>query len=62
MLRAVSSTLKERVEGCGDKTVHYWEFTTKFTTARLIKFADEIKTVLGKYFIIFKLNSLLTNY
>ena len=48
MLRGVSSTLKERVEGCGDKTVHYWNLGTEITTARLIKFADEVKTVLGQ--------------
>ena len=47
MLRGVSSTLKNRVEGCGDKLVHYWRFNTKFTTAQLIKFADEVETVLG---------------
>ena len=44
----MSSTLKERVEGCGDKTVHYWNLGFKITTAKLIKFADEVKTVLGK--------------
>ena len=49
MLRGVSSTLKERIEGCGDKTVHYWNLGTEITTtARLIKFADEVKTVLGQ--------------
>ena len=42
MLRGVSSTLKERADGCGG------EFTTKFTTDRLIKFADDVNTVLGK--------------
>ena len=49
MLREVSPTLKERVEECGDKTVHYWVVKAfLFTTDRLIKFADEVKTVLGK--------------
>jgi len=47
MLRGVSSTLKNRVEGCGDKLVHYWRFNTEFTRAQLIKFADEVETVLG---------------
>ncbi|XP_023332834.1 F-box/LRR-repeat protein 20 isoform X1 [Eurytemora carolleeae] len=47
MLRGVSSTLKNRVEGCGDKMVHYWRFSAKFTTDQLIKFADEVKTVIG---------------
>ncbi|XP_023348597.1 uncharacterized protein LOC111717330 [Eurytemora carolleeae] len=47
MLRGVSSTLKNRVEGCGDKLVHYWRFSTEFTTDQLIKFADEVETVLG---------------
>ena len=47
MLKGVSSTLKNRVEGCGDKRVHYWRFSTKFTTDQLIKFADEVETVLG---------------
>jgi len=47
MLRGVSSTLKNKVEGCGDKLVHYWRFNTEFTTNQLIKFADEVETVLG---------------
>ncbi|XP_023341504.1 uncharacterized protein LOC111711391 isoform X4 [Eurytemora carolleeae] len=47
MLRGVSSTLKNRVEGCGDKLVHYWRFSTEFTTDQLIKFADKVETVLG---------------
>ncbi|XP_023341503.1 uncharacterized protein LOC111711391 isoform X3 [Eurytemora carolleeae] len=47
MLRGVSSALKNRVEGCGDKLVHYWRFNTEFTRAQLIKFADEVETVLG---------------
>ena len=47
MLKGVSSTLKNRVEECGDKLVHYWRFSTKFTTDQLIKFADEVETVLG---------------
>ena len=51
MLRGVSSTLKNRVEECGDKLVHYWRFNTEFTTAQLIKFADEVETVLGNKYI-----------
>ena len=47
MLRGESSTLKNRVEGCGDKLVHYWRFFTEFTTDQLIKFAQEVETVLG---------------
>ena len=47
MLRGVSSTLKNRVEGCGDKEVHYWRFSKKFRTAQLKKFADQVETVLG---------------
>ena len=51
MLRGVSSTLKNKIEGCGDKLVHYWRFNTKFTTDQLIKFADEVETGLGKWYI-----------
>ena len=47
MLRGVSSTLKNRVDSCGDKLVHCWRFSTRFSTHQMIKFADEIKTVLG---------------
>ena len=47
MLKGVSSTLKKRVEGCGDKLVHYWKFYAQFTTPRMIKFADAVETVLG---------------
>ena len=36
------------MEGCGDKTVHYWNLGFEIGPARLIKFADEVKTVLGK--------------
>ena len=48
MLRGVSSTLNERVEVCGDKTVHCWKFNFDISTAGLIMFADEVKTVLGQ--------------
>ena len=47
ILRGVSSILKIRVEGCGDKLVHYWRFSTEFTSDQLIKFADEVEKVLG---------------
>ena len=47
ILRGVSSTLKNRVEGCGDILVHYWRFSTEFTIDQLVKFADEVETVLG---------------
>ena len=49
MLRGVSSTLKNRVksEGFGDKLVNYWSFNSEFTTDQLIKFANEVETVLG---------------
>ena len=59
MLRGVSSTLKNRVEGCGDKLVHYWRFNTEFTTDQLIKFADEVETVLGNSYI--KINIYFTS-
>ena len=45
MLRGVSSTLKNRVEGFGDKLVNYWSFNSEFTTNQLIKFANEVETV-----------------
>ena len=45
MLRGVSSTLKNRVEGFGAKLVHYWSFNSEFTTNQLIKFANEVETV-----------------
>jgi len=47
MLRGVSSSLKNKVEGCGDKLVHYWRFNTEITTDQLIKFADDVEIVLG---------------
>ena len=48
MLRGVSSTLKYRVEGCGDKMVHCCRFSNiEFRTAQLKKFANEVETVLG---------------
>ena len=40
MLRGVSSTLKNRVDSCGDKLVHCWRFSTRFSTHQMIKFAD----------------------
>ena len=44
------------MEGCGDKTVHYWKLTAEFTLARLVKFADEVKTVTGKEYNAKQLN------
>ena len=51
-------TLKNRIEGCGDKTVNYWKLSYIRTyddekdkiavTNQLKKFSDAVKTVLGK--------------
>ena len=53
-MREVSLTLKNRIEGCGDKTVNYWNLSYIWTyyrgndTYQLKKFSDAVKTVLGK--------------
>ena len=47
MVRGVSSVLKERLEGCGDKSVFYWRFSTNLTNDQLIKFADGVNKILG---------------
>ena len=47
-------TLKNRIEGCGDKTVNYWKLSYIRTyddddgTNLLKKFSDAVETVLGK--------------
>ena len=51
-------TLKNRIEGCGDKTVYYWKLSYIRTyddkkdkiagTNLLKKFSDAVETVLGK--------------
>ena len=47
ILREVSSSMRNRVEKCGE-TVHFWRFSdTNFSTEKLKKFADDVKTVLG---------------
>ena len=39
--------MRNRVEKCGE-TVHFWRFSdTNFSTEKLKKFADDVKTVLG---------------
>ena len=43
MVREVSSVLREKVESCGDKSVFYWKLTDEL----MIKFADDVKKILG---------------
>ena len=50
-LREVSSMLKNRIEGCGDKIVHHWKLSCEDVsvgTNQLKKFSDAVKTILGK--------------
>ena len=55
-LREVSSMLKNRIEGCGDKIVHHWKLScilkydedVSVGTNQLKKFSDAVKTILGK--------------
>ena len=46
-LREVSSSIRDKVEE-NSKIVHYWSFTSEFSTKHLKKFADEVPTVLGE--------------
>ena len=43
MVREVSSVLREKVESCGDKSVFFWKLTDEL----MIKFADDVKKILG---------------
>ena len=58
-LREVSSSIRDKVEE-NSKIVHYWSFTSTFTTEHLKKFTDEVQTVLGENEVLLQPSDQLT--